>query len=408
MPSLFLSLLQIVGICHAFAPRSASLQTSIAQHDCRSAAVATTALSMTPPPDRSNHDEIVARNAARTDVRNLLTQRSIQSFMFLAEECRDPHTGKWIEEFLSCRNLARYHGCGALDVDRFRTWDSPLVEMMGRPKDVVIVSAKRRGKGHGGWSKDNPYMEDRYVEFEIDIDPVSLASRIISVREQIASEWVNDLRLLREANEQILDSYFTHVRTARDGGGDDLADGTFAARDGANGSVDPPSAGAFDRVAANILANYSRSEVGASSPFRRGNFDLLYNLATQEGVHRLIRNLRDAGEAKQLSHEWLRDYYVDRVAEYFDGDQSYGRADDFIERLLLTSPSVIYTDDGKMGLADPLGLAEQLIRIRSAVVDEWKETMETVPQDHNEIRKVVLSKQMGAWGLPGEESGGFQ
>ena len=250
-------------------------------------------------------------------------------------------------------------------------------------------------------------MEDRYVEFEIDIDPVSLASRIISVREQIASEWVNDLRLLREANEQILDSYFTHVRTARDGGGDDLADGTFAARDGANGSVDPPSAGAFDRVAANILANYSRSEVGASSPFRRGNFDLLYNLATQEGVHRLIRNLRDAGEAKQLSHEWLRDYYVDRVAEYFDGDQSYGRADDFIERLLLTSPSVIYTD-GKMGLADPLGLAEQLIRIRSAVVDEWKETMETVPQDHNEIRKVVLSKQMGAWGLPGEESGGFQ
>lgn len=30
----------------------------------------------------------------RTDIRNLLTQRSIQSFMRLLEECRDPHSAK--------------------------------------------------------------------------------------------------------------------------------------------------------------------------------------------------------------------------------------------------------------------------------------------------------------------------
>ena len=38
------------------------------------------------------------KDDARTDIRNLLTQRSIQSFMRLLEECRDPHSAKWIQE----------------------------------------------------------------------------------------------------------------------------------------------------------------------------------------------------------------------------------------------------------------------------------------------------------------------
>jgi hypothetical protein len=34
---------------------------------------------------------------ARTCVRNLLTQRAIQSFMFLLLSCRDPHTVQWLQ-----------------------------------------------------------------------------------------------------------------------------------------------------------------------------------------------------------------------------------------------------------------------------------------------------------------------
>jgi hypothetical protein len=34
------------------------------------------------------------KDDARTDIRNLLTQRAIQSFMRLLEECRDPHSAK--------------------------------------------------------------------------------------------------------------------------------------------------------------------------------------------------------------------------------------------------------------------------------------------------------------------------
>lgn len=35
--------------------------------------------------------------ARRTDVRNFLTQRAFQSFIFLLIQCRDPHTVQWLE-----------------------------------------------------------------------------------------------------------------------------------------------------------------------------------------------------------------------------------------------------------------------------------------------------------------------
>jgi hypothetical protein len=81
-----------------------------------------------------------------------LTQRSVQSFMFLCESVRDPHSPKWMEDFLGSRNQLEYHGTGASYVTKRSdskfdgSWDSPLLEMMNQPKDVVIVSAKRRGR----------------------------------------------------------------------------------------------------------------------------------------------------------------------------------------------------------------------------------------------------------------------
>lgn len=41
--------------------------------------------------------DALSRNRARTDVRNFLTQRAIQSFVFLLAQCRDGHTASWIE-----------------------------------------------------------------------------------------------------------------------------------------------------------------------------------------------------------------------------------------------------------------------------------------------------------------------
>lgn len=358
--------------------------------------------------DRDEEASSQARNDARTDVRNLLTQRSIQSFLFLCTSVRDPHSVKWIEDFLDAHNQLDFHGTGAAYLDAFGgTWDAPLLAMMEKPKDVVVVSAKRSGKGHKGWSKNNPYLEDRYVEFNIDIDPVSLTSRILSVREQIAKEWVMDLDVLAQANDAILQSYFKLAKKDRSN--------SISASDPQSDSKIPDVA--FERTAVNILENNINFQSGAtaSSPFRKGNFDLLYNLCTQASIHRLLREYREVDgtgndkEADEISFAWLRDFYTSRVEEYFDGNQRYGRADDFIEQLLLSSPSVIYTDDGKVGLADPMGLAEAIISKRREVVDEWKTIMANVPKDHADgIRRNLLNKQMEAWGSGPSLGEGFQ
>jgi hypothetical protein len=47
--------------------------------------------------ESSRYEDALTRNKARTDVRNFLTQRAIQSFVYLLNQCRDPHTVNWME-----------------------------------------------------------------------------------------------------------------------------------------------------------------------------------------------------------------------------------------------------------------------------------------------------------------------
>lgn len=378
--------------------------------------------------DHSDGDDMVGRNAARCNIQVFLTQRALQSFLYLCDTVRDPHSVKYLEDFLGVRNLLNYHGCGLkyplLDDDentqKYGTaadWDAPLAALTQQPPTVMIVSAKRRGRGHGGWSKDNPYLEERWVDFEIDIHPCRLASRILQVREQIAAEWVTDLAVLQTANEQILESYLERTRQWRD------AD---PAREGV-----PPAGAAFDRTAVQLLNNHTDFAVSmddapsssTSSPFRRGSFDLLYNLCTQAAVHRLLQQLRDEHRSRSAqqphddaSYAWLRDFYAEHAAEYFDGDVPYGRADDFMEQLLLAPPALVPTQQSQqqsgqqqsapMALADPMGIAEQINLLRSDIFSDWRERMLDVPAAHSGIRKVLLEKQVESWGAATPLGGG--
>lgn len=95
------------------------------------------------------------------------------------------------------------------------------------------------------------------------------------------------------------------------------------------------------------------------------------------------------------NREWLRNFYIERVADFFDGDLPYGRADDFIEELLLSTPSIIHSEDSKISLIDPYRLAEQIIETRNDIVSEWIEAMSSVNADHQDgIRRILLNKRM--------------
>ena len=152
---------------------------------------------------------------------------------------------------------------------------------MTQPNQKIIIRAKRRGRGNGGWSKNNPYLQERYVEFPIDIQPASLVQRLLTVREQLATEFERDLEIVGIVDGMIIESYFDTVKREREeqqqqqqqqqrdedgwssSGGDD--DGVIA-----------PVTRAFDRISFDILSNFtefSSSSSGASSSvFRKGNF----------------------------------------------------------------------------------------------------------------------------------------
>lgn len=251
-------------------------------------------------------------------------------------------------------------------------------------------------------------------------------SRILSVREQIASELHHDVDTMILANEQILASYFETQEHSRleenhhsshgddndeyaaehdDCGGDDQHTSlTVPYSDASKSHSAEPheSKNAFDRYNAMVLLSNSMvSNTHTSSPLRKGNFDLMLLLSTQESIHRVLRLYANAGDERAVSFAWLKEYYLARVSQYFDGhQQQHGRADDFLEELLLTPPVLKAIKDEHsgqeiVGFVDPLRMAEDIIRIRSQVGRDWKSIAENIPQEHMALRRMVLAQQMG-------------
>lgn len=104
--------------------------------------------------DKNENDKL----SLRTDINQFLTQRTIQTFLHLLNQMRDPHTGAWIELFLDSKNLLAYHGTGGICMATFPKWDTALSELIEQPPDVVIVEIQA-GNASRGLSKNNPYRE---------------------------------------------------------------------------------------------------------------------------------------------------------------------------------------------------------------------------------------------------------
>ena len=223
--------------------------------------------------------------------------------------------------------------------------------------------------------------------------------RILSVRGQIANEFIQDLDIVISTNNQILDSYFEHVKSHQSS---KSPEGTPSEQQQQHHQQSPQElASSFERITANVLSSNMESSVVESSPFRKGNFDLLYNLCTQASIHELLREMQDAGSHREVPFTWLRDFYTARVEDFFDGDLPYGRADDFIEEMLLTAPSVRDLGTNRqgqavIGLIDPLALAEEIIARRTVIANRWKMTMgEETNSDHLKLHKVLMDVMMG-------------
>ena len=154
--ALTILLLVVVAVgCKAFIPTRTTSHTTTSGGPIKKTALTRYAFSSGPNDYAANS---LLNNVKRTCIQQFLSQRSLQSFMFLLTEVRDPHTSDWIERFLDAPSLLEYHGTGAFNMTRFDHWDTYFLEMMKLPNEIIIIEARKRGSVGGG-SKNNPFLK---------------------------------------------------------------------------------------------------------------------------------------------------------------------------------------------------------------------------------------------------------
>jgi hypothetical protein len=310
---------------------------------------------------------------------HFLNQCTIQSFLFLLKTCRDPQTLLWIEHFTEpiidsdsttmsalpgvppgvvegtgsySSKLLSYHGLSAMNTTKFPSWQDYFMQLLQCPPlEYRVVSAAAH-----------------IPDYDHEIHPPRLCMRMLAVREQIAREFVQDLQVIAAQTpppEQTASQSSSSSSTSRMQGAEFL----------------------FLEFAPDSESDY------APSPLRKGNFDLLVLLTTQESIHRLLNQQHPVDGPDPLDHDdsavsdialsssqrsFVSNFYLHRLVSHFTGAQRYNRAQEFLQELLLaastTEPSIV----------------AKIYQERSRVAMEWKDVARSVPDAHVNIQKLLF------------------
>ena len=277
---------------------------------------------------------------------NFLTQRSVQTLLFLLRTGRDEVTANWVHRFLGHQGMEQFHGTRGLKV----SWDEYVIRLLTADTEEIVVSLRKQSRR--GLSPGNPYApKDQWFNYTVDIFPRDLGERVLTLRSALAREWIEDLATVEASQEEFLRAYRDSART----GEDPLA-----------GQVLPAALEGFDAAIG----------VGDSTAYRGGNYDLLLRLSAQQGILRTLRAL-DARNTKQArySADYLRAFYADHGAK-FDGDGPNGVSRAFFTKLIEDTPRVKSQGEGAPPLLlDPPALAEAAMAEQRAVVATWRDAI---------------------------------
>ena len=280
--------------------------------------------------------------------------------------------------------LLNYHGLSALNTTLYPGWDSFFHALLEKPDTILEIETPN------------------FITFEIEIEPARLCARILSVREQIAREMAADCKAINSMGHYIFCSYQENSQKR-----------TNTKKVDEHGEFLPKT---FDSPSA-LYINFDQrdDEALAPSPLRKGNFDLLYNLLTQQAIIELLMSedgvvVGEDPHQNEACREYLYRFYLQRFPSTFEGSQFYGKSDTFIEELMLASPLFVTMNQESGGgveqsetkasarpplEVEPLRVAEQILIKRDKLALESMEIMGNVPSDHTEIRRMQLSRLTG-------------
>jgi len=330
-----------------------------------------------------------SRGNAHETLLALLQQRAIQTQLFFNREFKNDCPRKWLERYVDATggpSLFQPSGQTVHAADALMqvgAKDSFLLGMMGAPDEthnVVVIWGNRVGGG----SRNNPYLQTKkqtqtYTET---ISPARIAWQLMALRESIAHEWVEDLRLFKLDNDELRRHHAEEVRSLVDH------------QERFEYAITPGSG-------------------GEDTPLRASSYDLLKTAATRCAFRRLHSEL-DRDSLQRHSAEWMR-VFLEARASPLSGQVGWHAARDFLLDLMAQPVSVGTSPGGNARFLDPLALAERVLDLRIEIADEWTEALEAVPDGHLrlarlrlEAREVQQEQEAIALARMGEAPKGFE
>lgn len=302
-----------------------------------------------------------------------VTQRAVQSQMYYLALNRDRFTAIYLSGF--CRDSPLpfdYHGVDGLGTATSRDFVCALLDDDER-QVVVKKPINHRGgvNSRTGEPIDrsrNPYLETKYIEYTIDLQPPVLAERVMDTRAQIAAELRVDLGRFK-----LNDADLARRRTKGLYDDDGECEGAAEARQALKHS--PP---AFDD---------SAEPSGRSSPLRAATYDLVRQLATAHAVEALLKR-PPTPETPMLRQLW------DEFKPKMTGSRTWLRGvndalspqDDLVLRLAAMPPA--FQGDQ---LLDPSALADAVVAERAKIAARWTKQLDKVHDENRNWRNWHLS-----------------
>ncbi|CAM9934395.1 unnamed protein product [Chrysoparadoxa australica] len=289
------------------------------------------------------HDDDQGQNSK--NIKNLLMNTACASVSYYMTEFGDDVTPKWLHEFSEERDLSVVG------------WASFLQDLLrAEPEEMVIKRILQRPRGGSG---NNPFLADNRTQMEYTqlIEPAVIAKKIITVREQIADEWMHDLGLVALENSEMSRH---HMATL---------------------NMDENEAARSRQLV------FDHDPFGeTTTPYRAKNYARLLELATTIGIQRYTSELRIRGD--RYSQNWLEKFL----------HKNEGLTGNELLDAMLKGTLIMIKDPKRVKprVVEPTKIAGGVMKYRGEAASELIEVLESIPSDHSLVIRKVLEANLKA------------
>ena len=293
------------------------------------------------------------RNHMGKMIKDFVTQRAVQTHLFVIEQVGDRNDFDWLEGYMGHQGLSNVHGYGALRGH----WKDYLSGMMRLPETTVTKKAEY----YRGGTKGNPFIQPQVVEYSSTISPRKISANVMEMRALISKEWVKDLANIARENEE----HWRHHLAV-------ITNGTDVAQQLQHRFIEPSD---------------------DDTALRLDNYDLLEKFCTHVASTQVMMELA-ADKSEEHSAMWFKGYMEGKA--YFSQTGTRGAGRQFLQDMLNEPPRVLTmtstAGDTKMKLIDPMDIAARCMAQRQVIAEAWIQALGDTDEDQLNIQREFMTE----------------